>query len=79
MQALSQWEQGSRSRQISRRVLKNFLEWAFVQGKIKNNFAPSATLPETKNKKRVGFTMSDLQIISLIDNEKDDKWKFALN
>lgn len=78
MQALRQWEQGSRSRQISRRVLKNFLQWAVVQGKIKNNFAPPATLPETKKKKRVGFAMSDLQIISLIESEKDDKWKFAL-
>jgi len=78
MQALRQWEQGSRSRQISRRVLKNFLEWAVVQGRITNNFAPPATLPEVRKPKRVGFAMSDLQIISLIDNEKDEKWKFAL-
>ena len=78
IQALRQWQQGSRSRQISRRVLKGFLQWAVVQGKIENNFAPPATLPETKKPKRIGFAMSDLQIISLIDNEKDDKWKFAL-
>ena len=78
IQALRQWEQGSRSRQISRRVLKGFLQWAVVQGKIENNFAPPATLPETKKPKRVGFAMSDLQIISLIESEKDEKWKFAL-
>ena len=78
MQSLRQWKQGSRSRQISRRVLKNFLEWAVVQGKIKSSFAPPATVPETRDKKRVGFAMSDLQIISLIDSEKDDKWRFAL-
>ena len=78
IQALRQWEQGSRSRQISRRVLKGFLQWAVVQGKIENNFAPPATLPETKKPKRIGFAMSDLQIISLIESEKDDKWKFAL-
>lgn len=78
IQSLRQWEQGSRSRQISRRVLKGFLQWAVVQGKIENNFAPPATLPETKKPKRIGFAMSDLQIISLIESEKDDKWKFAL-
>ena len=78
MQSLRQWKQGSRSRQISRRVLKNFLEWAVVQGKIKSSFAPPATVPETRDKKRVGFAMSDLQIISLIDSEKDEKWRFAL-
>ena len=78
IQALRQWEQGSRSRQISRRVLKGFLQWAVVQGKIENNFAPPATLPETKKPKRIGFAMSDLQIISLIESEKDEKWKFAL-
>ena len=77
MQALRQWEQGSRSRQISRRVLKNFLQWAVVQGKIKSSFAPPANIPETRKPKRVGFAMSDLQIISLIDSEKDEKWKFA--
>ena len=78
IQALRTWEQGSRSRQISRRVLKNFLQWAVTQGKIKSSFAPPATIPETRKPKRVGFAMSDLQIISLIDSEKDDKWKFAL-
>ena len=78
IQALRQWKQGSRSRLISRRVLKGFLQWAVVQGKIENNFAPPATLPETKKPKRIGFAMSELQIISLIESEKDDKWKFAL-
>ena len=39
MQALRHWEQGTRSRGISRRVLSSFLEWAVIQGKITNNFA----------------------------------------
>ena len=77
IQALRTWEQGSRSRQISRRVLKNFLRWAVTQGKIKSSFAPPANIPETRKPKRVGFAMSDLKIISLIDSEKNDKWKFA--
>ena len=78
MQALRHWKQGTRSRGISRRVLSSFLEWAVIQGKITNNFAPPKRFPETKKPKRVGFAMSDLQMISLIDSEKDDKWKFAL-
>lgn len=77
MQALRTWEQGSRSRQIARRVLNNFLQWAVVQGKLKSCFAPPATIPETRKPKRVGFAMSDLQIISLIESEKDEKWRFA--
>jgi site-specific recombinase XerC len=77
IQALRTWEQGSRSRKIARRVLKNFLQWGVVQGKLKTCFAPPATVPETRKPKRVGFAMSDLQIISLIDSEKDDKWRFA--
>ncbi len=77
IQALRAWEQGSRSRQIARRVLKNFLQWGVVQGKLKTCFAPPATVPETRNPKRVGFAMSDLQIISLIESEKDEKWRFA--
>ena len=76
-QALRTCEQGSRSRQIARRVLKNFLQWGVVQRKLKAYFAPPATVPETKKPKRVGFPMSDLQIISLIDSERDEKWRFA--
>ena len=77
IQALRTWEQGSRSRQIARRVLKNFLAWGVMQGKLKSSFAPPATVPETRKPKRVGFAMSDLQIISLIESEKDEKWKFV--
>ena len=79
IQALRTWEQGSRSRQIARRVLKNFLAVGSCSRKLKTCFAPPATVPETRKPKRVGFAMSDLQIISLIDSEKDDKWKFALS
>ena len=77
IQALRQWEQGSRSRQIARRVLKNFLQWGVNQGKLKACFAPPATVPETRKPKRVGFAIGDLQIISLIESEKDEKWRFA--
>ena len=77
IQALRTWEQGSRSRQIARRVLKNFLQWGVNQGKLKSSFAPPATVPEIRKPKRVGFAIGDLQIISLIESEKDEKWRFA--
>ena len=77
MQALEPWEQGSRARQISRRVLKAFLQWAVLNGKLPVSFAPPAVIPEIRKEKRIGYALTDLQILSLIENERDDKWKYV--
>ena len=67
LEALKQWEQGTRSRQISRRSLKGFLEWAVLRGKLIAAYAPPAQIPETKNPIDIGYAIDDQEIIELLD------------
>ena len=60
-----------------RRSLKKFLEWAILRGKLPAAFTPPAIIPETRNKKKVGYQLCDSQILLLIEEEKDEKWRFA--
>ena len=78
MKALEQWEQGSRSRQIAKRSLRNFLQWAVTRGKLIAAYAPPAAVPEIRKPKRIGFALKDAQILRIIDFEEDEKWKFAI-
>ena len=78
IKALTQWEQDSRSRKIARRSLKGFLEWAVMRGKLPAAYAPPAHIPEIRNPKRIGFALSDSQIIRLLDAITDQRWKFAI-
>ena len=78
MKSLKHWEQGGRGRQIARRVLKGFLEWAVMRGKLPVAYAPPATIPEKRNPKRVGFALTDSQILRLIDGLADERWKYAV-
>ena len=77
MQSLEAWEHGTRARQISRRVLNAFLKWAVLNGKLPVSFAPPAVIPEIRKEKRIGYALTDLQILSLIKNERDEKWKYV--
>ena len=82
MQCLSQWEQGSRMRQISRQKLYGFLNWAVKRGHLKPIYIPPAKLPETLKPKRIGYPISDPQILKLLDNLPKgvvhDRWRFAI-
>ena len=88
LEALKQWEQGTRSRQISRRSLKGFLEWAVLRGKLIAAYAPPAQIPETKNSVDIGYAIDDQEIIELLDlipkgrtakeEETYNAWKFAI-
>ena len=78
MESLVQWEQGSRSRQIAKRSLRNFLQWAVTRGKLIAAYAPPAAIPEIRKPKRIGFALNDAQILRIIDFEEDQKWKFAI-
>ena len=79
MQALEPWNHGSRTRQISRRVLKAVLEWALLNGKLPVVYAPPplSAIPNILNKKKIGYALSDLQILSLIEDEKDEKSNYV--
>ena len=65
---LVQWEQVSRMRQTSRQ-------------KFYGNLSPPATLPEVLKPKRIGYPLSDAQILQVLDNlpegEVHDRWRFA--
>tara|TARA_Y100001970_G_C14132787_1_gene802654 strand:- start:405 stop:944 length:540 start_codon:yes stop_codon:yes gene_type:complete len=39
LSCLEQWEEGSRSRQIAKRVIYKFLEWAVLRAKISNMYS----------------------------------------
>ena len=88
MQSLIQWEQGTRSRQIARRSLKGFLDWAVLRGKLIAAYAPPAQIPETKNPIDIGYAIDDQEIIELLDlipngrtareEETYNAWKFAI-
>ena len=71
--SLKKWEMGSRSRQIARRALQKFLDWAGLRGKLPRHYAP-VKIKETLKKKRVGYALTDSQILQLIASEKDSRW-----
>ena len=74
--SLEQWEQGSRSRQIARRALQKFLQYAVIRGKLSKVYAP-VKMQETLKRKRIGYALTDAQILQLIASEPDKKWQFA--
>ncbi len=75
---LSEWTQGSRMRQISRRNLTAFLTWAVQRQHLKPYFAPPAHVPEILKAKRVGYPLTDAQILRLLDGIPDERWRFAV-
>ena len=75
--SLKKWEQGSRSRQIARRSLSKFLNWATQRNKLPSSYCPPATVPEVRKPKRIGYAFSDQEILSLIEFENNQSWKFA--
>ena len=75
--SLEQWKQGSRQRQIQRRSLNKFLNWAVLRAKLPASYAPPASIPEVRQPKKIGFAFSEQQILALINDETDEKWKFA--
>jgi integrase len=82
MAALEHWEQGSRQRQIMRQNLGGFLRWAVERGHLKPCYLPPANLPEVRKPKRVGFALSDAQILRLLEGlpsgDRHDRWRFAI-
>ncbi len=66
MAALEQWEQGTRMRQIQRRSLNKFLNWAVSRIKLPAAYAPPPIVPEVRKPKKIGYAFSDQQILALI-------------
>jgi integrase len=77
MLSLKKWEQGSRSRQIARRALTKFLNWAVSRIKLPAAYAPPPIQPEARKPKKIGYAFSDQQILALIEDETNPQWQFA--
>ena len=77
-EALRPCKQGSRIRQINRRNLAAFLTWAVQRTHLKPAFLPPAHTPEILSPKRVGYPLSDAQILRLLDGIPDPRWHFAV-
>ena len=75
-------KQGSRMHQTSRQKLYGFMNWAVHREDLKPIDSPPAMLPETLKPKRIGYPLSDAQILQLLDNlpgeEVHDCWRFAI-
>ena len=78
LQALKRWEQGSRMRQICRRNLSAFLTWAVQRNLLKPCYLPPLHIPETRKPKRIGYPLSDSQIVRLLEDVTDERWRFAI-
>ncbi|QNJ03716.1 site-specific integrase [Synechococcus sp. PROS-U-1] len=81
-QALEQWEHGSRQRQVMRQAAYSFLRWGVERGHLKPCYLPPEAEPEVKRPKRVGYPLSDAQILRLLDSlpkgEQHTRWRFGL-
>ena len=77
MKSLEQWTQGTRMRQIQRRSLNKFLNWAVQRVKLPSAFLPPPIQPEVRKPKKIGYAFRDSEILALIEDEKNPKWQFA--
>ena len=81
--ALKQWAPGQRQRQIMRQNLSSFLRFCVERRKFKACWLPPTSVEgEAVNEKRIGYPLTDAQILRLIDSMPDTeagrRWRFAL-
>ncbi|MEO1004199.1 MAG: integrase [Cyanobacteria bacterium J06638_7] len=81
-QVLDRWTAGSRQRQIMRQNLYGFLRFCVDRRKFKACWSPPPLPKEVRKPKRVGYPLSDDQILRLIagipDTAVGKRWRFAL-
>ena len=79
---LARWKPGSRSRQIARQSLTNFLTFAVARQGFPKVWQPPVHEREARAAKRDGRALSDAQIIRLVDELPDTsaghRWRFAV-
>ena len=81
--ALSKWEVGTRQRQIMRQSLHGLLRYCVSRKSFKASWMPPVVDDKAvvTKKKRIGYPLTDSQIIRLLESLPDDevsnKWKFA--
>ena len=59
-----------------------FLRWGVERGHLKPCYLPPDKAPEIKKEKRVGYPLTDAQILRLLESlpegKTHDRWRFAL-
>ena len=77
--ALSKWSKGSQQRRHMRLAIYSFLNYVVNREDFPSYWLPPAiTDNEVVTKtKRIGFPLSDSQILRLIDSIKNPKWRFV--
>lgn len=81
-QVLARWPAGTRQRQIMRQNLYAFLRFCVDRRRFKACWSPPPLPKETRKPKRVGYPLSDGQILQLLDGISDTavgrRWRFAV-
>ena len=76
------WQHGSRQRQVMRQATYAFLRSAVERGHLKPCYLPPDKAHEIKKEKRVGYPLTDAQILRLLESlpegKTHDRWRFAL-
>lgn len=79
---LTRWEPGSRQRQIMRQNLCAFLRFCVERLCFKACWSPPPVPREIRKAKRIGYPLSDAQILRLLgglpDDEAGSRWRFAI-
>ena len=81
--ALNKWEVGTRQRQIMRQSLLGWLRYCVSRKSFKASWMPPVVDDKAvgTKKKRVGYPLTDSQIIRLLESLPEDetgnKWRFA--
>jgi len=78
--ALSKWKKGTTQRRHMRLAIYSFLNYVVQRQDFPSKWLPPAITDDeivTKTK-RVGFPLSDSQIIRLVDSINNPRWRFAV-
>ena len=78
--ALSKWKKGTTQRRHMRLALYSFLNYVVQRQDFPSKWLPPAITDDeivTKTK-RIGFPLSDSQIIRLVDSINNPRWRFAV-
>ncbi len=78
--ALAKWNKGTTQRRHMRIALNSFLNYVVQRKDFPSKWLPPLVSDDeaVTTTKRIGYPLSDSQILRLVDSVKNPRWKFAL-
>ena len=78
--ALSKWTKGTTQRRHMRIALNSFLNYVVQRQDFPSKWLPPVMSDDeaVTTTKRIGYPLSDSQILRLVDSVKNPRWKFAI-